>query len=86
MSVTAVGMFGAGGGWGITQTNYPLRLTVGGIARKPGFVEGGDEVEPREYRHVTATFDHDVVDGAPAAWFLERLRELVEGAHGPDSN
>lgn len=80
MSVSAVGMFGSGGGWGITPTNYPLQLTVGGISRKPRFVDG--EVEPRECLHVTATFDHDVVDGAPAARFLERLRELVEGAHG----
>ncbi|WP_205625975.1 2-oxo acid dehydrogenase subunit E2 [Halorubrum tropicale] len=28
------------------------------------------------------TFDHDVVDGAPAARFVQRLRELVESAHG----
>jgi pyruvate/2-oxoglutarate dehydrogenase complex dihydrolipoamide acyltransferase (E2) component len=76
-------MFGTGGGWGITPTNYTLQLTVGGIARKPGLTED-DEIEPREYLHVTATFDHDVVDGAPAARFLERLRELVEGAHGLD--
>jgi pyruvate/2-oxoglutarate dehydrogenase complex dihydrolipoamide acyltransferase (E2) component len=82
VSVSAVGMFGSGGGWGITPTNYPLQLTVGGISRKPGFVADGDEIEPREHLHVTATFDHDVVDGAPAARFLERLRELVESAHG----
>jgi pyruvate/2-oxoglutarate dehydrogenase complex dihydrolipoamide acyltransferase (E2) component len=28
------------------------------------------------------TFDHDVVDGAPAARFVRRLGELVEDAHG----
>ncbi|WP_254766491.1 2-oxo acid dehydrogenase subunit E2 [Salinilacihabitans rarus] len=80
VAVTSVGMFGTGGGWGITPTNYTLQLTVGGIDRKPGVVDG--EIEPREYLSVTATFDHDVVDGAPAARFLERLRELVEGADG----
>jgi pyruvate/2-oxoglutarate dehydrogenase complex dihydrolipoamide acyltransferase (E2) component len=82
VAVSAVGMFGTGGGWGITPTNYTLQLTVGGISRKPGLVDGA--VEPREHLHVTATFDHDVVDGAPAARFLERLRELVEGGHGLD--
>jgi pyruvate/2-oxoglutarate dehydrogenase complex dihydrolipoamide acyltransferase (E2) component len=84
VAVSAVGMFGTGGGWGITPTNYTLQLTVGGIARKPGLTES-DEIEPREYLHVTATFDHDVVDGAPAARFLQRLKELVEGAEGLES-
>lgn len=80
VGVTSVGMFGTGGGWGITPTNYTLQLTVGGIGRKPGLVDG--DVEPREYLSVTATFDHDVVDGAPAARFLQRLGELVESAEG----
>ncbi|WP_255192467.1 2-oxo acid dehydrogenase subunit E2 [Natronobeatus ordinarius] len=80
VAVTSVGMFGAGGGWGITPTNYTLQLTVGGIARKPGIVDG--EIEPREYLSVTATFDHDVVDGAPATRFVQRLKELVEEPAG----
>jgi len=29
--VTAVGMFGKGGGWGIPRSNYTLTVTVGGI-------------------------------------------------------
>jgi len=37
-------------------------------------------VEPREFLAVTASFDHDIVDGAPAARFARRLREIVEGA------
>ena len=83
VAITSVGMFGTGGGWGITPTNYSLQLTVGGIAEKPRYVDGA--LEPRERLHVTATFDHDVVDGAPAARFVERLRELVEGTHGLDA-
>jgi len=42
----------------------------------------GGSVKPREYLHVTLSFDHDIVDGAPAARFAARLRGLVEGAHG----
>jgi pyruvate/2-oxoglutarate dehydrogenase complex dihydrolipoamide acyltransferase (E2) component len=85
VAVTSVGMFGAGGGWGIAPTNYALQLTVGGVARKPGLVDG--EVVPREYLSLTVTVDHDVVDGAPAARFVGRFAELVEAAHGlePDS-
>lgn len=78
VAVTSVGMFGTGGGWGITPTNYPLQLTVGGIGRKPGIADG--EIEPREYLSLTATFDHDIVDGAPATRFIRRLKELVEEA------
>jgi pyruvate/2-oxoglutarate dehydrogenase complex dihydrolipoamide acyltransferase (E2) component len=47
VSITSVGMFGSGGGWGVTPTNYTLQLTVGGIATKPGVVDG--RIEPREY-------------------------------------
>ena len=80
VAVTSVGMFGTGGGWAITPTNYTLQLTVGGIARKPGVVD--EEIEPREYLSVTVTVDHDVVDGAPAARFVHRLKELVEEPAG----
>ena len=82
VGVTALGMFGTGSGWGVTPTNYTLQLTVGGIGERPALVDGA--VEPREYLSLTVTVDHDVVDGAPAARFTERLRELVEGAHGLD--
>lgn len=36
----------------------------------------------REYLNVTLDFDHDIVDGAPAARFGQRFRELVESGHG----
>ena len=34
------------------------------------------------YKRQTLSFDHDIVDGAPAARFVERLRGLIEGAFG----
>lgn len=34
--VTAVGMFGQGGGWAITMPNFTLTVVVGGISKKPG--------------------------------------------------
>jgi len=87
VAVTSVGMFGTGGGWAVSPTNYTLQLTVGGIATKPGFVggaEGDGQVEPRECLSLTATFDHVVVDGAAAARFVQRLGELIEGCYGID--
>jgi pyruvate/2-oxoglutarate dehydrogenase complex dihydrolipoamide acyltransferase (E2) component len=55
-------------------------LIVGGIARKPAVVE--DHIEPREMLSLTVIFDHDVVDGAPAARFVQRLVELIESGYG----
>jgi hypothetical protein len=81
--VTSPGMFGKIGGgssWGIPVGIHPLVIALGGIARKPGIV--GDKVEAREYLGMTVLFDHDVTDGAPAARFVQRLRELIENGYG----
>lgn len=78
--VSSVGMFGAGGGWGIPVPNHTLQLTLGGIAKKPGVFE--DRIEAREYLSVTVSFNHDIVDGAPAARFTQQLRNLIEAGYG----
>ncbi|MBW7882138.1 MAG: 2-oxo acid dehydrogenase subunit E2 [Caldilineaceae bacterium] len=78
--VSSVGMFGAGGGWGIPVPNHTLQLTLGGIAKKPGVFE--DRIEAREYLSVTVSFNHDIVDGAPAARFTQQLRDLIEAGYG----
>jgi len=78
--VTSIGMFGAGSGWGIPVPNHTLQLTLGGIAEKPGVVHG--RIEVREYLSVTISFDHDIIDGAPAARFTQRLKELLESGFG----
>jgi len=81
ISLTAVGMFGSGGGWGIVApTIFTTSVTLGGIAEKPGIIDG--RIEPREYLSLTASFDHDIVDGAPAARFVARLKELIESGYG----
>ena len=80
VGVSAVDMFGHGTGWGIAPNAYTLSLVVGGLARKPGTV--GERIEVREYLCLTLSFDHDVIDGAPAARFIQRLTELIEGGTG----
>ena len=85
VSITAVGMFGEGhSGWGIYPVTGTLGLVVGSIARKPAIVEG--RIEPREILHLTVVFDHDVIDGAPAARFTRRLMELIESGYGLDED
>jgi pyruvate/2-oxoglutarate dehydrogenase complex dihydrolipoamide acyltransferase (E2) component len=78
--VTAVGMFGQGGGWAITMPNFSLNVAVGGISSKPGVYQG--EIVIREVLDLTVSIDHDVVDGAPAARFVNSFRTLLEAAHG----
>jgi pyruvate/2-oxoglutarate dehydrogenase complex dihydrolipoamide acyltransferase (E2) component len=79
--VTSVGMFGAGGGWGLVFLPYhTLGLTVGGIAQKPGIVDG--RIEAREFLDLTISLDHDIVDGAPAARFAQQFKVLVESGYG----
>jgi pyruvate/2-oxoglutarate dehydrogenase complex dihydrolipoamide acyltransferase (E2) component len=76
VGVTAIGMFGKGAGWGIPITDYTLQLTLGGITERPAAVEG--RIEIREMLSLTISVDHDIVDGAPAARFAARLKELIE--------
>jgi pyruvate/2-oxoglutarate dehydrogenase complex dihydrolipoamide acyltransferase (E2) component len=77
--VTSVGMFGDSGGWGIGfLPTHTLGLTVGGISHKP-WVEDG-KIAVREYLNLTLSFDHDIVDGAPAARFTRKLIDLIEKA------
>jgi pyruvate/2-oxoglutarate dehydrogenase complex dihydrolipoamide acyltransferase (E2) component len=80
VGLSSVGMFGAGGGWGIVMTPPTLMVVIGGISRQPRLVDG--ELRDREFLHVTLSFDHDVVDGGPAARFSARLTDLVESGYG----
>jgi pyruvate/2-oxoglutarate dehydrogenase complex dihydrolipoamide acyltransferase (E2) component len=83
VGITSVGLFGGGhSGWGLTPTTQSLSLVVGGIAWKPVVLEG--QVEPREILSLTVAFNHDVIDGAPAARFTRRLVELIESGYGLD--
>lgn len=77
VALTSVGMFGTGGGWGLPVSNHTLQITLGGIARQPVLVHG--QLENRQMLCVTISFDHDLVDGAPAARFAQTLKELIEG-------
>ena len=75
--VTSVGMFGKGGGWGIGfLPTHNLGITVGGISQKPGIKQG--EICIREMLNLTVSFDHDIIDGAPAARFAHTLSEYIE--------
>jgi pyruvate/2-oxoglutarate dehydrogenase complex dihydrolipoamide acyltransferase (E2) component len=81
VAVTAVGMFGRK-----NQAMWLLPLVggatvgvaVGGIVERACIYNG--RLEAREHLCLTVTFNHDIVDGAPAARFLKRFAELLSGA------
>jgi pyruvate dehydrogenase E2 component (dihydrolipoamide acetyltransferase) len=58
--------------------NYPqcAILGVGRVAERPVVVPGRIEARPMMY--LSLSFDHRLVDGAPAAMFLQRLKERLE--------
>jgi pyruvate/2-oxoglutarate dehydrogenase complex dihydrolipoamide acyltransferase (E2) component len=82
VTVTAIHMFGRGWGWGLPLTYYTLCVTLGGVSKRPRSVRSDAprelHVEEREFLALTLSVDHDVVNGAPAARFASRLRELIE--------
>lgn len=81
VGITSVGMFGDGAGWGIPAPSpAALMVTVGGIGEKQ--VQVGGRTTTQEYLSLTVSVDHDIVDGAPAARFTKRLKELIESGYG----
>ncbi len=84
VGITAVGMFGKGAGWGIPVNDHTIDVTLGGIAEKPGVVDG--HIAIREYLCMTLSFDHTFIDGAPAARFTQRLKDLIESGYGLDNS
>jgi pyruvate/2-oxoglutarate dehydrogenase complex dihydrolipoamide acyltransferase (E2) component len=81
VGLTSVGMFfGARRGWGLGMPAHTLAVTLGGIDERPCMVE--EQLEVREYLSVTVSFDHDIVDGAPAARFARQFADLIERGYG----
>lgn len=73
VGVTAVGMFGSGPLWAVPLTSATVTVAVGAIARRPTLVDG--VLQEREHLCLTVSFDHDIVDRAPAARFTSRFTE-----------
>ena len=51
-------------------------MGVGRIVNKPVGLEG--QVVLRDMMALSLSFDHRLIDGAPAARFLQRVKQLVE--------
>ncbi|URN84183.1 2-oxo acid dehydrogenase subunit E2 [Acetobacterium wieringae] len=75
-TVSNLGMFDIDGFTAIINPPEAGILAVGKLAKQP--VVNGDEIVIRMMMQLSLTFDHRTVDGAPAAQFLKRIKELLE--------
>jgi len=75
-TITNLGMYGIDAFTPIINLPQCAILGVGRIVNKPAAHEG--QVALRHMMALSLTFDHRVVDGAPAARFLRAIRESVE--------
>jgi len=78
--ITNIGMSGRTSGWILPKSMHNLSIAMGTIVKKPRVVMG--EVAVRDVMNLTIVFDHDVIDGAPAARFADTLVKLMESAEG----
>ncbi|MBW1724403.1 MAG: 2-oxo acid dehydrogenase subunit E2 [Desulfobacterales bacterium] len=75
-TITNVGMFGMDGFTPIINPPETGILGVGRVVEKPAVVNG--EVVIRQMMTLSLTFDHRVVDGAPAMTFLKDLARYLQ--------
>jgi pyruvate dehydrogenase E2 component (dihydrolipoamide acetyltransferase) len=75
-TITNLGTYGIDAFTPIINLPQCAILGVGRIIAKPAV--WGDQVVPRQMMALSLTFDHRVVDGGPAARFLNTVREYVE--------
>ena len=78
-TITNLGMFGVDAFTPIINLPECAILGVGRIRPEPAVV--GDRVEVRQRMWLSLTFDHRLVDGAPAARFLQALVRYIEAPY-----
>jgi len=75
-TITNLGMYGVDVFTPIINPPETAILGVGRVAEKPIVVQGQAVVRP--VMQLSLTFDHRVVDGAPAAEFLQKVKQKLE--------
>jgi pyruvate dehydrogenase E2 component (dihydrolipoamide acetyltransferase) len=77
-TITNLGMFGVEGFTPIINLPECSILGVGRIVRKPVVVDDEDTMSVQPMMTISLVFDHRVIDGAPAAQFLDRIAQSIE--------
>lgn len=72
-------MFSKEAVWFIPHGTATVLITVGSISQK--VVEVNGQFETREHLCLTVSFDHDIVDGAPASRFMNQFVETIKSGN-----
>jgi len=75
-TITNLGMFGIDAFIAIINPKQAAILAIGRIADKAKVVDGQILIQPTVT--LSLSFDHRIFDGAPAAQFLNRIKEILE--------
>ena len=78
-TITNLGGYGVEAFTPIVNPPESAILGVGRIAQRPAVVDG--QIVVRDLMYLSLAFDHRVVDGAPAAQFLQRVKECLESPY-----
>jgi pyruvate dehydrogenase E2 component (dihydrolipoamide acetyltransferase) len=78
-TITNLGGYGVEAFTPIVNPPESAILGIGRIAKRPAVVDG--QIVPRDLMYLSLAFDHRVVDGAPAAQFLQRVKECLEAPY-----
>ncbi len=79
VAVTSIGMFSKEAIWCIPHGSATVLVTIGSISRKVVEIEGC--FFSREHLCLTVSFDHNIVDGAPAARFMNQFIETIKSGN-----
>ena len=75
-TITNLGMYGVETFIPIINPPEAAILGVGKVTEKPVVVDNKIKIKPVMY--LSLSFDHRIVDGAPAARFLQRVKQILE--------
>jgi pyruvate dehydrogenase E2 component (dihydrolipoamide acetyltransferase) len=78
-TITNLGMFGVEIFTPIINPPETAILGVGKVVEKPVIVNKEIAVKPMMY--LSLSYDHRVIDGAPAAQFLQKIKQFLENPH-----
>jgi pyruvate/2-oxoglutarate dehydrogenase complex dihydrolipoamide acyltransferase (E2) component len=78
--ITTAGMVGHTRGWIMPFSMHSLGLAFGSLNEQAAVYKG--EIQKREILHLTVLIDHDVIDGVPAARFVDDLVKKLQAGFG----
>ncbi len=77
IAITSPGMYASSPTWFIPHGTATVFLVIGNIS-KENVLSEENSCDNHEILHLTITFDHEIVDGAPAARFVSRFEQILK--------